>query len=59
MNGRSVEDTAPVADMFNGKVEHYVYMSSAGIYKKSHIMPHHEVRLHCSFSACFSLIQSP
>jgi hypothetical protein len=44
MNGRNVEDTAPIADMFNGRVEHYVYMSSAGVYKKSHIMPHQEVR---------------
>jgi len=42
MTGRTVEDTAPVADLFNGKVEHFVYMSSAGIYKKTGIMPHRE-----------------
>lgn len=43
MNGRESGDTAPLADMFNGKVEHFVYMSSAGVYKKSPIMPHIEV----------------
>jgi len=42
MNGRQVEDTAPLADMFNGKVEHFIYMSSAGVYKKSNKMPHIE-----------------
>ena len=34
MTGRTVDDTAPLADVFNGKVDHFVYMSSAGIYKK-------------------------
>ena len=42
MNGREAVDTIPVADLFNGKVEHYVYMSSAGVYKKSLVMPHRE-----------------
>lgn len=42
MNGREVTDTAPLADLFNGKVEHFVYMSSAGVYKKSEQMPHIE-----------------
>ncbi|KAJ1399915.1 38 kDa ribosome-associated protein precursor [Ochromonadaceae sp. CCMP2298] len=42
MNGREAADTAPLADLFNGKVEHFVYMSSAGVYKKSPLMPHHE-----------------
>lgn len=42
LNGREVGDTAPVVDMFKGRLEHYVYMSSAGVYKKSAIMPHHE-----------------
>lgn len=42
MNGREVADTAPLADLFNGKVEHFVYMSSAGVYKKSDQMPHIE-----------------
>lgn len=44
MNGREVADTAPLADMFNGKVEHFIYMSSAGVYKKSLTMPHVEVK---------------
>lgn len=42
MNGREAVDTIPVADLFNGKVEHYIYMSSAGVYKKSLVMPHRE-----------------
>lgn len=42
MNGREASDTAPLADIFNGKVEHFVYMSSAGVYKKSLQMPHIE-----------------
>jgi len=42
MNGREVGDTAPLADLFNGKVEHFIYMSSAGVYKKSLLMPHIE-----------------
>lgn len=42
MNGRESSDTAPLADLFNGKVEHFVYMSSAGVYKKSPLMPHAE-----------------
>jgi len=43
MNGREAADTAPLVDLFNGKIKHFVYMSSAGVYKKSHIMPHFEV----------------
>ena len=42
MNGREASDTAPLADIFNGKVDHFVYMSSAGVYKKSLMMPHIE-----------------
>jgi nucleoside-diphosphate-sugar epimerase len=42
INGRTVADTAPLADMFKGKVEHFVYMSCAGVYKKSATMPHFE-----------------
>lgn len=44
MNGRELSDTAPLADMVKDKVEHFVYMSSAGIYMKSQVMPHHEVQ---------------
>lgn len=42
MNGREAADTAPLADMFNGKIEQFIYMSSAGVYKKSPTMPHVE-----------------
>ena len=42
MNGREMVDTAPLADLYNGKVEHFVYMSSAGVYKKTPRMPHRE-----------------
>eukprot|EP01040_Poterioochromonas_malhamensis_P007214 gene7214-7787_t len=42
MNGREVSDTKPLADLFHNKVEHFVYMSSAGVYKKSLVMPHIE-----------------
>ncbi len=42
MNGRTAEDTAPLADLFNGKIEQFIYMSSAGVYKKTPLMPHRE-----------------
>eukprot|EP00612_Vaucheria_litorea_P001339 CAMPEP_0171457270 /NCGR_PEP_ID=MMETSP0945-20130129/3416_1 /TAXON_ID=109269 /ORGANISM="Vaucheria litorea, Strain CCMP2940" /LENGTH=331 /DNA_ID=CAMNT_0011982845 /DNA_START=75 /DNA_END=1070 /DNA_ORIENTATION=+ len=42
MNARELSDTKPLADLFNGKVEHYVFMSSAGVYLKSDQMPHRE-----------------
>ncbi|CAN0325503.1 unnamed protein product, partial [Discosporangium mesarthrocarpum] len=42
MNAREVSDTKAVADVFNGKVDHYVFMSSAGVYLKSDLMPHRE-----------------
>ena len=29
-------------DIVNGKVEHFIYMSSAGVYKKNVVMPHIE-----------------
>lgn len=45
MNAREVSDTKAVADVFKGKVDHYVFMSSAGVYLKSELMPHREVRL--------------
>lgn len=54
MNGREATDTIPLADMFKGRLEHFIYMSSAGVYKKSLHMPHIEVRLVdcCSNSIC-------
>ncbi|AFY81185.1 nucleoside-diphosphate-sugar epimerase [Oscillatoria acuminata PCC 6304] len=41
-NGRELSDTKPLADLFKGKVKHFVYMSSAGVYLKSDQMPHRE-----------------
>ena len=40
--GRKMEDTKPLVDIMKGKVEHFVYMSSAGVYKKNVVMPHIE-----------------
>ena len=46
MGGREVADTAPIVDLFNNKnnnkIEHFIYMSSAGVYKKATCMPHRE-----------------
>ncbi|CAN0402725.1 unnamed protein product [Ascophyllum nodosum] len=42
MNAREVSDTKCVAEVFKGKVDHYVFMSSAGVYLKSELMPHRE-----------------
>lgn len=41
-NGRELSDTQPLVEMFAGKVEHFVYMSSAGVYRKADQMPHVE-----------------
>lgn len=41
-NGRELSDTQPLAEIFKGKVKHFVYMSSAGVYLKSDQMPHVE-----------------
>lgn len=41
-NGRELSDTQPLADLFQGRVQHFVYMSSAGVYLKSAQMPHLE-----------------
>jgi nucleoside-diphosphate-sugar epimerase len=41
-NGREVSDTQPLAEIFKGKVKHFVYVSSAGVYQKSDQMPHIE-----------------
>ena len=41
-NGRELSDTQPLVEIFNGKVEHFVYVSSAGVYLKSSQMPHIE-----------------
>lgn len=41
-NGRELSDTQPLAEIFKDKVQHFVYMSSAGVYLKSEQMPHVE-----------------
>ncbi|WP_016950568.1 NAD-dependent epimerase/dehydratase family protein [Anabaena sp. PCC 7108] len=41
-NGRELADTQPLAEIFQGRVQHFVYMSSAGVYLKSDQMPHLE-----------------
>ena len=41
-NGRELSDTKPLVEIFNGKVQHFVYVSSAGVYLKSEQMPHVE-----------------
>lgn len=41
-NGRELSDTQPLADIFKGKVKHFVYMSSAGVYLKTDRLPHIE-----------------
>ena len=41
-NGRERSDTQPLVELFNGKIQHFVYVSSAGVYAKSDQMPHVE-----------------
>ncbi|MBD1834608.1 NAD-dependent epimerase/dehydratase family protein [Cyanobacteria bacterium FACHB-472] len=41
-NGRELSDTQPLAEIFKDRVQHFVYMSSAGVYLKSDQMPHVE-----------------
>ncbi|MEC4818342.1 MAG: NAD-dependent epimerase/dehydratase family protein [Scytonema sp. PMC 1069.18] len=41
-NGRELSDTQPLVEIFQDRVKHFVYMSSAGVYHKSDQMPHVE-----------------
>jgi len=41
-NGRELSDTQPLVEIFKGKIKHFVYVSSAGVYLKSPQMPHVE-----------------
>ncbi|MCU0569557.1 MAG: NAD-dependent epimerase/dehydratase family protein [Oculatellaceae cyanobacterium Prado106] len=41
-NGRELSDTQPLAEIFQGRLRHFVYVSSAGVYLKSDQMPHIE-----------------
>lgn len=41
-NGRELSDTQPLIEIFKGKIQQFIYMSSAGVYLKSAQMPHVE-----------------
>ena len=41
-NGRELAHTQPLVDLFKDKIQHYIYVSSAGVYAKSDQMPHVE-----------------
>jgi UDP-glucose 4-epimerase len=41
-NGRELSDTQPLAEIFKDRVQHFIYMSSAGVYRKSDQLPHVE-----------------
>jgi UDP-glucose 4-epimerase len=41
-NGRELSDTQPLAEIFQNRVQHFIYMSSAGVYLKSDLLPHVE-----------------
>ncbi len=41
-NGRELSDTQPLAELFKNRIQHFIYMSSAGVYLKSDQMPHVE-----------------
>jgi UDP-glucose 4-epimerase len=41
-NGRELSDTQPLVEIFQDRIQHFVYVSSAGVYLKSDQMPHRE-----------------
>lgn len=41
-NGRELSDTKPLAEIYQDRLQHFIYMSSAGVYLKSEQMPHIE-----------------
>lgn len=41
-NGRELSDTQPLVELFGDRVQHFIYVSSAGVYLKSDQMPHVE-----------------
>ncbi|MEM6437374.1 MAG: NAD-dependent epimerase/dehydratase family protein [Cyanobacteria bacterium P01_D01_bin.115] len=41
-NGRELSDTQPLVELFGDQVQHFIYVSSAGVYLKSDEMPHAE-----------------
>jgi nucleoside-diphosphate-sugar epimerase len=41
-NGRELSDTQPLVEILGDKLQHFIYVSSAGVYLKSNQMPHRE-----------------
>ncbi|MDA0672668.1 MAG: NAD-dependent epimerase/dehydratase family protein [Cyanobacteria bacterium] len=41
-NGRELSDTQPLVELLGDRLQHFVYVSSAGVYQKSDQMPHVE-----------------
>jgi nucleoside-diphosphate-sugar epimerase len=41
-NGRELSDTQPLVEIFRDRLQHFVYMSSAGVYLDSNILPYSE-----------------
>ncbi|MGG6294283.1 NAD-dependent epimerase/dehydratase family protein [Leptolyngbya sp. AN02str] len=41
-NGRELSDTQPLAEICRDRIQHFIYVSSAGVYLKSDQMPHIE-----------------
>ncbi len=41
-NGREAAETAPLLEIFQGRLQHFVYVSSAGVYLKTDRPPHIE-----------------
>ncbi|VEP16572.1 Nucleoside-diphosphate-sugar epimerase [Hyella patelloides LEGE 07179] len=41
-NGRELSHTQPLVEILGNKLQHFVYVSSAGVYLKSNQMPHRE-----------------
>ncbi|GJD06706.1 Ubiquitin-conjugating enzyme E2 J2 [Galdieria sulphuraria] len=41
-NGRELSDSKPWIDGLGHSIQHYMYMSSAGVYKESGLLPHRE-----------------
>ncbi|MGC1305785.1 MAG: NAD-dependent epimerase/dehydratase family protein [Phormidesmis sp.] len=41
-NGRELAHTQPLIELYRGKLKHFIYVSSAGVYAKSDQMPHVE-----------------
>lgn len=41
-NGRELSDTQPLVEIFNGQIQHFIYVSSAGVYLPREQMPYQE-----------------